>query len=101
MNMLYNEDSEEERTKKLVTETQHHHHHHHHHHHSHSSGTQELGHPHPHHCHGHTHLDIENLHNAEDCDHEDDESELGEEVKVGRRRQIVGILVRPTRVNNL
>ena len=32
---------------------------------------------------------------------DNDESELGEEVKVGRRRQIVGILVRTIFVNDL
>lgn len=89
--VLYDEDSEEERNKKKQMEEQsrrrlHNHHHHH------PQSQSEASHPHPHHSHGHAHLDMENWHNDEDSDHEDG-SEIGEEVKVGRRRQIVGILV--------
>ncbi|KAI0084576.1 Zinc/iron permease [Irpex rosettiformis] len=90
--VLYDDDSEERKKKLTKQQQNHHHYYHHHHHHSHTNNNQGHGHPHPHHSHGHAHLDLENFHNAEDSDHDDD-CEVGEEVKIGRRRQIVGILI--------
>lgn len=61
--------------------------------HEHTRSSSGHGHAHAHghgHGHGHFHLGMDSWHA------DDEEEEVTEEVKIGRQRQVVGILVRPT-----
>lgn len=89
--MLYDDGSEEDRERGTHANEERHHHHaqsHEHDHHS-RSGTHSHRHE---HGHGHAHLDMDDWDPEAGSSHGNEE--VGEEVKVGRRRQVVGILVR-------
>ncbi|KAI0694068.1 Zinc/iron permease [Cytidiella melzeri] len=87
--VFYDNDSEEERSKQQQAEEPNHRPHHH----AHPGGGHGHGHSHSHHSHGHVHLDMGNWHDAESSSNDGGDEELEEEVKIGRRRQVVGILI--------